>query len=241
MSVHLQRQLERLKRMLLGLGAQVEENLLRVIASMERHEPELAAEVIAADRPIDQLEVAIEEECLHTLALHQPVAFDVRYVVGVLKMKTELERIGDLAVNIAERCLDRGRRPLPEEVAKARQIADHAAQLVKLSLDAIVDVDTQLARDVVVSIEAFDRDVSDLDARLIEATRQRPERVGVYMPWMSNAHYLRRIGVHAGQIASHVISMAEGHDAIPMHAGSAEAPPQTAELALAADRAAAIG
>ncbi|MEM0914020.1 MAG: phosphate signaling complex protein PhoU [Planctomycetota bacterium] len=229
MSVHLQRQLERLKRMLLGLGAQVEENLIRVIACLEGSDAALAAEVIAADRPIDQLEIAIEEECLHTLALHQPVAFDVRYVVGVLKMKTELERIGDLAVNIAERSLDRDPGPAPQEASKARQVADHAVELVRLSLDAIVDVDTQLARDVVVSVEAFDRDTRELDARLIEATRQHPDRVEAHLPGMSNAHYLRRVGTHAGQIARHVISMAEGHDAIPMHAGSPEPESSDAE------------
>jgi len=202
--------------MLLGLGAQVEENLIRVVGSLDKHDPDLARAVIDADRPIDQLEVAIEEECLHTLALHQPVAFDVRYVVGVLKMKTELERIGDLAANIAERSLQRGRRQNPHEAAKARQIADQATQLVRLSLDSVVDVDTQLARHVVVSLDAFDKAVGELDVRLHAAVADQPDRVDIYLPWMSTAHYLRRIGTHAGQIARHLISMAEGHDAIPL-------------------------
>ncbi|MEM6334688.1 MAG: phosphate signaling complex protein PhoU [Planctomycetota bacterium] len=228
MSVHLQRQIDRLKRMLLGLGAQVEENLIRVMSAVEKHDPALAAEVVAADRPIDDLEVSIEEECLHTLALHQPVAFDVRYVVAVLKIKTELERIGDLAANIAERAIERGRRATPHEAATISAIAERASLVVKLALDAIVDVDTATAREALVAQEDLASAADSLRRNLHKAVLDSPERVGVYLPWLSTAHYFEQIGTHASEIARHVIAMAEGHDAVPMPQPAPAAVPPSA-------------
>src|SRR5437870_4078058 len=102
MSVHLQRQIEKLKRQITTMGTKVEQALLRAMVVIERRDAALADEVIKADQVIDQMEVDIEEECLQTLALYQPVASDLRYVVSVLKINNDLERIADMAENIAE-------------------------------------------------------------------------------------------------------------------------------------------
>src|ERR1051325_3725399 len=101
MSVHLQRQIEKLKRQITSLGNLVEQSLLRAMVSLERRDAALAEQVINDDEKVDQMEVDIEEECLHTLALSQPVATDLRYVISVLKINNDLERIADMASNIA--------------------------------------------------------------------------------------------------------------------------------------------
>ncbi|MFH0878475.1 MAG: PhoU domain-containing protein, partial [Lentisphaerota bacterium] len=101
MPIHLQREIERLKKQTLSLSASVEDNLRRAVQSIINCDRETAAQAILTDQDIDHTEVDVEEECLKILALHQPVAIDLRFVVSVLKMNNDLERIGDLAVNIA--------------------------------------------------------------------------------------------------------------------------------------------
>ena len=98
-----QREIDNLKKLILSLGALVEEQIQRAMLALERRDAELANEVISKDREIDSLEIVIEEECLKILALYQPVAKELRFVVAVLKMNNDLERMGDLAANIAKR------------------------------------------------------------------------------------------------------------------------------------------
>ena len=100
MSIHLQNEIEKLKKMVISLGADVEDNLHKAVQSLESRDMVLGEKTIGADRAIDLREVDLEEECLKILALHQPVAIDLRFVIAVLKINNELERIGDLAVNI---------------------------------------------------------------------------------------------------------------------------------------------
>jgi len=102
MTVHLPKQIERLERDIPALGEKVEAAVGRAIQAVEKRDIELARRVTEADAEIDQMELDVEEECMHTLALHQPVAFDLRYVIAVLKINNDLERIADLAVNVAE-------------------------------------------------------------------------------------------------------------------------------------------
>jgi len=103
MAKHFDRELANIKKMVLSLGALVEERVRRVIQAVENKDPDLAQQIIKMDYEIDEMEVELEEECLKVLALHQPVAVDLRFLVAVIKINNELERIGDLAVNIAHR------------------------------------------------------------------------------------------------------------------------------------------
>ena len=103
MSVHLIREITGLKKLVLVLSAHVEENVRQAVRAVTQRDPTLAQAVIEGDDVVDQQEVAIEEECLKILALHQPVAHDLRFLVAILKLNHTLERIGDLAVNIAKR------------------------------------------------------------------------------------------------------------------------------------------
>ena len=103
MSIHLFREVEKLKKMILELSAVVEDNLHNAVNSITKHDVKLAEKVIQTDTQINRDEIDVEEECLKILALHQPVAGDLRFIVAVLKINSDLERIGDLAVNIGER------------------------------------------------------------------------------------------------------------------------------------------
>ena len=103
MPKHLQKELAKLKKRILSLGTMAEERFRMAMRAMDKRDASLAEEIIKLDYEIDELEVEIEEECLKVLALHQPVAIDLRFLVAVLKINNDLERIGDLAVNVAER------------------------------------------------------------------------------------------------------------------------------------------
>ncbi|HBZ01422.1 MAG TPA: phosphate transport system regulatory protein PhoU, partial [candidate division Zixibacteria bacterium] len=101
MAQHLQREIDKLKKKILGLGAAVESSVHMAVKSIEERDSALAEKVIRSDVEIDHAEVDLEEDCLKVLALHQPVAIDLRFIIAVLKINNDLERIGDLAVNIA--------------------------------------------------------------------------------------------------------------------------------------------
>jgi len=113
MAAHLQREIEYLKKRILNLGDVVESAVRDAVVSIEQRNASLASRVIENDTEIDQQEVEVEEECLKILALHQPVAHDLRFIIAVLKINNDLERIGDLAVNIAERAVFLETQPKP--------------------------------------------------------------------------------------------------------------------------------
>jgi len=149
MTLHMQREIDRLKKSILSLSAIVEESVQKAVLAVENLDVELARKVMESDDQIDDLEVDLEEECLKILALHQPVANDLRFIIAVLKINNDLERIGDLAGNIAERTI-----ALAEE--KERIVAPShfpamvvgVEEMLKKSLDALVNLDLRLAAQV---------------------------------------------------------------------------------------------
>src|SRR6516162_9774740 len=148
MSKHLQRDLEYLQRDLLGLAASVEEAIHKAIRALQRREAGPAEQVIAGDAQIDQEENHIEEECLKILALHQPVAVDLRRIAAALKINTDLERIADLAEDIAERALYLAQLPATAIPEKLQRMTDLTTTMVRMSLDAFVNLDARQARRV---------------------------------------------------------------------------------------------
>src|SRR5512134_1650350 len=149
MTKHLKRDLEGLERRLLLLAGQVEETFRRSIAALLERRTDLARRVVEGDRQIDLSEVEIEEECLKALALHQPVATDLRFIAACLKINNDLERIADLAVNIAERALSLSSRQEAVAVpARFHDFMDSAARMLRESIDAFVRGDARLARAV---------------------------------------------------------------------------------------------
>ena len=138
---HFSRELENIKKLILSLGAIVEERVRMATKAIEDNDAELAQRIIKSDYEIDEMEVDIEEECLKVLALHQPVAIDLRFIIAVIKINNELERIGDQAVNIAERVGVTAKSEQLEMFFDYSAMGEKAQTMLKMSLDALVKMD----------------------------------------------------------------------------------------------------
>jgi phosphate transport system protein len=209
-SKHLERDLDELKRDILAMGDMVEAMVRRAIALLDERDAEKAHAVIAKDAETDEWEVHVEEECLKILALHQPVAADLRFIAGVLKINSDLERMGDLAVNIAEHAAflaERPPLPLPGELDA---MTDAAAKMVRESLDAFVNLDAAAARKVLPQDERVDQLNRDAIAIILEGMRSDPGAAERLLRLFSVARHLERIADHATNIAEDVVYMVEG-------------------------------
>jgi phosphate transport system protein len=225
---HLQREIDRLKRKVLALGALVEENLRLAFQAIDQRDAAKARRVIATDVLIDQNEVDVEEECLKILALYQPVAGDLRFVAAVIKINSELERIGDLSANIAERALqlvDEHPVAVPHNVAV---MADRTWTILEKSLDALVRQDAVMAREVLVADDEVDELYAELIEELKAVIRADLEHLDAIVLLFSVARYLERLADHATNIAEDVLYMVEGE--IQRHNQSAVAPGTAEEL-----------
>lgn len=207
---HLQREINRLTRNVLGLSALVEETLRDAFRAIEQRDPQAARRVIAADIAIDVREVDVEEECLKILALYQPVAGDLRFVAAVIKINSELERIGDLASNIAERAIQLADAPFVPIPASLFVMAERVQVILEKALDALVAQDATRARLVL----AADDEIDELYRRLLEELkaelRDDLEHLDAVVLLFSVARYLERLADHATNIAEDVLYMVEG-------------------------------
>lgn len=211
MSVHLQRQFDRLKKSILTLGALVEEAVEKAIRAAESRDGALAQQVIDGDQRIDLMELDVEEECLHTLALHQPVAFDLRFVVATLKINSDLERIGDLAANIAEQTIMLGEQPAPAELPMDLRAQGRSVRtMLKRSLDALVNVDPDEAQAVREADTRVDEVHRQTYRNVAQAIRDRPDHVEQMIQLLSISRRLERIADHCCNIAEDVLYMARG-------------------------------
>lgn len=211
MSLHLQRDLENLKKELLQLGNLVESAINSAIQSLHNREPSLAERVLQIEFEINEKEVFIEEECLKVLALHQPVAVDLRFIVAVLKVDNDLERMGDFAKNIARRVQVLAHLPpLPVSPAFMNELPDLVRTMVRKSLDALVALDVELARNVI----RMDKRVDEINAnmygevqRMIEEDVSRTEAA---LNLLSCSRHMERIADLSTNIAEDVMFMVEG-------------------------------
>jgi phosphate transport system protein len=210
MSKHLQRDLDNLQRDLLTMAASVEEAIHRAIRSLQSRQPALARQVIEGDSIIDEEENKVEEECLKVLALHQPVAGDLRRITAALKINTELERMADLAEEIAERALHLAQLPAVPVPAKLQQMTDLTATMVRQSLDAFVHMDVRLARVVCRVDDEVDRYNHEIIAELIRFMQSSPAMVEAGLSFFSATRHLERIADHATNIAEDVVYLVEG-------------------------------
>ena len=210
MSAHLQTDLEALHKDLLSMCARVEDMIHRAVAQLSRPVIVEARELTAQDTDIDRWDVRIEDNCLKLLALHQPVAIDLRRIAAVLKISGELERVADLAVNIAERAI--GLLDTPE-VQVPDALVDMAAQAVDMlhrSIDAYVELDNNLARQVCTEDDIVDEMNARLIAALIEQMHQHPERLDALLHLFSAVRQVERVADHATNIAEDVVYLVEG-------------------------------
>lgn len=210
MTKHFQNEIERLKKKLLFLAAKVEENLNLSITAILDADLEKAANVISTDPEIDSLDVEIEEDCLKILALHQPVAADLRYIVVVLKIDSDLERIADLAVNISERVGTVSRYKTIEKPFDLKIMLKTAVKMVKDSVDSLVSCDTKKAYRVIEEDDDIDAQEDNAFKVTQEHIKQNPQNVKYYVSLLSVARYLERIADHATNIAEDVIYMIDG-------------------------------
>ena len=209
--MHLQRQIDRINRRLLELGDRVGQAVKDAIHAIQSDDIALAESVIENDALIDLAEVEIEEECLQTLALNQPVAYDLRYLVATLKLNNDLERIGDLAVNIAEAAVALsklgGDEPPPYDLEGMGRIV---RLMVDNSQDALVSIDSRLAEQVRQRDDEVDQMHREMYRKIENAIRRDPELVQRYILFLNVSRHLERIADHAVNIAEDVIYLAEG-------------------------------
>jgi phosphate transport system protein len=210
MSKHLQRDLDTLQRDLLTLASTVEEAIHKAIRALQDRHPAVARQVIEGDNAIDAEENHVEEECLKMLALHQPVAIDLRRIAAALKINSELERMGDLAEDIAERALHLAQLPQLPFPPKLQRMTDLTTTMVRQSLDAFVNLDAQLARRVCRLDDEVDRYNADIIADIIDLMRRSPDLVEPGLSFFSAVRHLERIADHATNIGEDVVYLVEG-------------------------------
>jgi len=210
MSVHLQLDLHELHKDLLSMCSAVEDMIHRAVDQLSETSLEEARRLISEDTEIDRWDVRIEEACLKTLALHQPVAIDLRRITAVLKISGELERVADLAVNIAERAcgvLDGASVIVPDRL---KDMAARAVDMLHRSIDAYVELDSQKARQVISEDESIDEQNRTLIAELIRYMHQQPDRLDSLLHLFSAVRQVERVADHATNIAEDVVYLVEG-------------------------------
>ncbi len=210
MSKHLERDLENLQGDLLRLAGSVEDAIHKAIRALQERDASIAEEVIEGDNQIDRDENHVEEECLKILALHQPVAIDLRRIAAALKINAELERMADLAEDIAERAERLAGLPEIPMPAKLQRMTDLTTSMVRQSLDAFVNLDANLARRVCRLDDEVDRYNRDIIDELLKAMQASPEMVEPGMSLFSATRHLERIADHATNIAEDVVYLVEG-------------------------------
>ncbi len=210
MRAHMQREIERLKQQILALGAEVESDLRTAVRAMEDRDPVLAQMVLDREVVTDAMEVDVEEECLKILALYQPVAADLRYIVAVLKINRDLERIGDLGVHIAERALFLSQRPKIDIPFPVGRMAEMSQAMLKKVLDAFVNLDEAAALEVCADDSDVDKVHREIFQRVKEAVVRNPQMFEPLLQILHISRFLERIADHATNIAEDLIYLIEG-------------------------------
>ncbi len=210
MSRHLTRDLETLHRNMLLMCGMAEELVHRSLDALQEPDPELCRQLVEQDDAIDDLDVRLEEDCLKILALYQPVADDLRRITTVLKITGELERVADLGVNIAERAASIGAGPEIAIPDRMDRMAQEALQMLHNSIDALVKLDGDLARQVCVQDEIVDQYNRDIISELTDTMKRSPLLIEPMMHLFSVARHIERVADHATNIAEDVIYLVEG-------------------------------
>ncbi|MGB3211786.1 MAG: phosphate signaling complex protein PhoU [Desulforhopalus sp.] len=204
-------ELSKLNKKLLKMSSMVEERVRKATQVIESRDPKVIKAIIVDDYEIDEMEIEIEEDCLKILALHQPVATDLRFLVAVIKINNEMERIADIAVNIAMRV---------DNISKFKHqaathydfstMSDKAASMLKKSIDALVNQDTALAKSIFLDDDIVDTCRNRCYEDVKERIKKDPEHPGFHINTYLLARHLERIADRAVNIAEEVIYFVEG-------------------------------
>ena len=210
MRVHFQREVDKLKRQILEMSADVEEAVSDAVRAVETRNAVLAAAVVEHENQTNARDVDVEEECLKILALHQPVAADLRYLIAVLKINHDLERIGDLAAHIAQIALLLCEMPPVDVPLQLGEMAAKSKQMLKKVLDAFVNVNAAAAREIRLADLDLDALNRAMATRLKAEITSNPALLEPLLELMHIARHLERIGDHATNIAEDLIYLIEG-------------------------------
>jgi phosphate transport system protein len=209
MQRHFHEELEALKQTLLAMGGLVEDQIRRVMRALVERDDALAQEVIERDQQVNAYDVEVDETCVSLLALHQPAAGDLRFLTTAMKIVTDLERMGDQAVNIAQRVLELNREPQLKPYIDLPRMAEKAQRMVKQSLDAFVARDTELARRVCgedAEVDALKEQIfRELLTFMMEDARTIPRAIRLILI----SRFLERVADHATNVAEMVIYLVE--------------------------------
>lgn len=207
---HFDDALAALKQQILLMGSRVEEMLSDTMSALKKRDAKMAEKVIEADRAVNALEVSIDEQCIQLLARYQPAASDLRFITRGLKIVTDLERIGDLAVNTAQRVIDitsHGEPPID-----ISEMAAVVQTMLKEGLDSFVEGDTEKASRVLVSDDIVDDMTEKFINDLLDRSVKEPAAIHTIFPMTSIVRYLERIADHSTNIAELAIYMVKGRD-----------------------------
>jgi len=211
METHFDKDLAALTRELLRLGSMGEEAIERALLSLTTRDPAIARMVIESDEVMDQQELLIDQLCIDLLALHQPVAMDLRIITAALKIAPEIERIGDLAVNIGERALELGIEPPLKPLIDIPRMAKIATGMLQGSLDAFIRHDAAAARAIISQDDEVDRLMEQIFRELLSYMIEDPSTISRAIRLTFVAKYLERIADGATNICEMVVYMVEGN------------------------------
>ena len=210
MTRHFHDELDALKQTLLAMGGLVEDQMRHAMQALVGRNDALASEVIERDRQVNAYDVEVDAQCVELLALHQPAAGDLRFITTAMKIVTDLERIGDQAVNIAQRVIELNREPQLKPYIDLPRMAARAQAMVKESLDAFVARDTELARRVRAEDDEVDALKEQIFRELLTFMMEDPRTIPRAIRLILISRCLERVADHATNIAEMVIYLVEG-------------------------------
>jgi phosphate transport system protein len=209
---HFEEELAQLQQRLLKMGGMAEEQMCDAVKALERRDPALVDRTLNGDEPINALHIEIDDRCFKLLALHQPMAADLRAIVAAVKINTDLERVGDLAINIAEaakRYLD---HPPVKPLIDIPRMGDIAQRMLRDALDSFVRRDTSLAETVLSADDRLDALKTQIFRELLTFMLSDPGTIEPALDLILISRHLERIGDHATNIAEDVIFMVSARD-----------------------------
>jgi len=203
-------ELKSLKEKLLEMGARAEEQIALAVRGLKQREEKMACQVLDREEAINLLDIELDEMCLRLLALRQPMAADLRFIASAMKISSDLERIGDLAVNIAERTIDLLKEPELKPLIDIPRMAQMAQEMVRDAINAFVNRDDKLAREVCERDDRVDELNQQVFRELLTYMMQDPGTISVAVDLILVGRHLERIADHATNIGEDVIYMVRG-------------------------------
>ena len=207
---HLDREIADLKKKLLNLTAIVEKSVADAVKAVTSFDIEIAESVKSKDNEIDDMEVSLEEDCLKILALYQPVATDLRFIIAALKINNDLERIGDLAGNIANRSIKLSASKDKKSPFDVLPMTQKVQEMLRNSLNSLVELNLDMAKQVITDDQVIDDIYRKTYSSVSSAIKKNPEDTKVMISYLSVARHLERIADLATNIAEDVIYLIEG-------------------------------